>query len=220
MVLAGLLFTAWTIHESRTFQFFGELVHRVETTEKVVALTFDDGPWGHEYILPLLRDYDAKATFFVVGTQIERHMPIAEQIVSEGHELGNHSYHHPRMVLRTIGWVREQIEKTDQLIREAGYRGEIRFRPPFGKKFIALPYYLSKTNRVTIMWDVEPEFYPEIARDSGKIVDHVVEHVRPGSIVLLHGSWKETSRAVEPMLRELTAGGYRFVTIGELLSTE
>ena len=89
-------------------------------------------------------------------------MAEGRKIVAAGHEVGNHSYSHVRMLLVTPSFVQQEIEKTDRLIRAAGYDREINFRPPYGKKLFALPWYLSKTGRKTITWDVEPDSNPKI----------------------------------------------------------
>jgi peptidoglycan-N-acetylglucosamine deacetylase len=212
----------WKISNSRTFQFFGIIVPRVNTAEKVVALTFDDGPTpdGTSEILNVLGEMHVKATFFVIGTELERNMSEGRKIVAAGHELGNHSYSHTRMILVTPDFVRQEIEKTDRLIREAGYTGEINFRPPFGKKLLALPYYLSRNGRKTITWDVAPDSNPEIARDATKIIAITRSQVRPGSIILLHVMYpgrKESLKAVGGIIESLRREGYRFVTVSELL---
>jgi chitin deacetylase len=220
MPLVGV--SAWTISKSRDFQIFGEMVSRVETSVPVVALTFDDGPAPvfTEEILEVLRAEGVRATFFVTGAALKENMAEAQGIVAEGHELGNHSYSHKRMVGRSYAFVREEIERTDQLIRAAGYEGEIRFRPPYGKRLIVLPYYLSVTDRTTIFMDVEPESYKEIAVDRESIVQHVLEKTRPGSIILLHvmnESRGESMGAVPGIIRGLRSRGYSFVTVSELL---
>jgi peptidoglycan-N-acetylglucosamine deacetylase len=212
----------WKISNSRTFQFFGSIVPRVNTAEKVVALTFDDGPIPNatSEILNVLDEMHVKATFFVIGAELERNMSEGRKIVAAGHELGNHSYSHTRMILVTPDFVRQEVEKTDQLIREAGYTGEINFRPPFGKKLLALPYYLSRNKRKTITWDVAPDSNPEIARDATKIIEITRSQVKPGSIILLHVMYpgrKESLKAVRGIIETLRREGYRFVTVSELL---
>ncbi|HYG56608.1 MAG TPA: polysaccharide deacetylase family protein [Symbiobacteriaceae bacterium] len=214
----------WPAHKSRTFQFFGEIVARVETDRKVVALTFDDGPipGRTEEILGILRELSVPATFFVTGRELEEHMTQGKQLVAGGHELGNHSYSHARtLALRSVEAFGAEIERTDALIREAGYQGEIHFRPPYGKKLFTGPWYLSRTGRKTITWDVEPESYPEVAVSAERIAGHVQQNARPGSIILLHvmyGSRAESVRAVRPIVEGLRAEGYRFVTVSELLA--
>jgi chitin deacetylase len=186
-LLVGVM-ALWQVSKSRTFQFFGVIVPRINTSEKVVALTFDDGPTssGTNEILRVLDEMEVKATFFVIGADLEQNMAAGRKIVAAGHEFGNHSYSHVRMILVTPSFVQQEIEKTDRLIREAGYSREINFRPPYGKRLLALSYYLSKTGRKTIMWDVEPDSNPEIAGDSRRIIEETRSRVRPGSIILLH----------------------------------
>ena len=212
----------WQVCISPTFQFFGRIVPRVNTSEKIVSLTFDDGPTpnGTNDILKVLDEKNVKATFFVIGAELEQNMSEGRKIVAAGHELGNHSYSHTRMILVTPGFVQQEVEKTDQLIREAGYSGEITFRPPYGKKLLALPYYLSKTGRKTITWDVEPDSNPETARDANKIIENTRSRVRPGSIILLHvmyPSRQESMKAVGGIIDNLRREEYRFVNISELL---
>ena len=222
ILLAGAM-ALWQVSKSRTFQFFGSIVPRVNTSEKVIALTFDDGPTpsGTNEILKVLDDMNVKATFFVIGAELERNMSEGRKIVAAGHELGNHSYSHARMVLVTPYFVQQEVEKTDRLIKEAGYSGKINFRPPFGKKLLALPHYLSKTGRTTITWDIEPDSNPEIASDSTKIIEDARSRVRPGSIILLHvmyPSRRESLKAVRGIIESLWREGYRFVIISELLA--
>lgn len=214
----------WRISNSRTFQIFGQLISRIDTSQKVVALTFDDGPTpkGTREILSILGQEGVRATFFVTGAELEKSMAEGRMIVEAGHELGNHSYSHKRMVLVTPSFVEREIEQTDRLIREAGYQGEIFFRPPFGKKLFALPYYLAKTKRRSITWDVEPDSFPEIAAEADKISDYVISHAQPGSIILLHVMYErrvESLKAVKKIIEGLKAQGYSFRTVSELLST-
>lgn len=222
VLLAGAT-AIWQISKSRTFQFFGVIVPRVNTSEKVVALTFDDGPTTNatNEILGVLDEMKVKATFFVIGAELEQHMAEGRKIVAASHELGNHSYSHVRMILVTPSFVEQEIEKTDRLIKEAGYSREINFRPPYGKKLLALSYYLSKTGRKTITWDVEPDSDPQIAGDSNRIIEETRSRVRPGSIILLHAMYpnrQPSLKAVRGIIESLKEEGYRFLTVSELLA--
>ena len=163
VVLIIVAYSLFQVSKSRTFQFFGEIAPRVETSQKAVALTFDDGPSREktDEILQILREENVKATFYVVGAEIEKNPGELEKIVSEGHEIGNHTFNHEKMILVSPSFVKSEIERTDQLIRKAGWTNEITFRPPFGKKLFTLPFYLSKNNPKTIIWDVEPETFVE-----------------------------------------------------------
>ena len=220
VVVAYVLFQ---ISRSRTYQFFGEIIPRVNTSTKVVALTFDDGPvpGGTDQILSILEQEQIHCTFFLTGAELEQNMEEGKKIAAAGHELGNHTYSHVRMLLVTPSFVKQEIESTDKLIRQAGYQGEILFRPPYGKKLFALPYYLSKNGRKTITWDVEPNSFPEIDSSSEKIVAYVLEKTQPGSIIILHvmySSRKESMKAVKGIVDGLKARGYSFKTVSELLA--
>lgn len=210
----------YALANSRTYQVAGRIVPHVDTTDKLVALTLDDGPTAHTpEVLRLLAEAGIPATFYLTGSELADHPEYGKSIAQAGHEIGNHSYNHNRMVFVTPGTVREEIERTDAEIAKTGYQGPITFRPPFGKKLVALPWYLSEHDRTTVMWDVEP--------DSGKspttseIVAETVAGVRPGSIILLHTMYESgaASRAALPLIAsELRARGYTFVTVSQLLA--
>jgi peptidoglycan-N-acetylglucosamine deacetylase len=209
--------------KARTFQLFGTIVPRVETRERAVALTFDDGPTDAvvDTLVRVLAERGVRATFFVMGDEVTRAPAAARALVAAGHELGNHTWSHPHMVLVRPARVRAEVERTDSVIRAAGFRGEIRFRPPFGYKLVGLPWYLARTGRTTVTWDVEPDSYREVAATPEGIVAHVLARVRPGSIVLLHpwyASRRTSLAAVPALVDSLHARGWRVTTVGELLA--
>lgn len=216
-IITTALFGTYKLMNARSFQLFGELTNRIETNEKIVALTFDDGPTKNiERILPLLDKYNAKATFFVIGNELENNLPLGKAIVQSGHQLGNHTYSHNRMVFKIPSFIKDEIEKTNSLIRQTGYTGEIDFRPPNGKKLIGLPYYLNKNNIETITWDLEPDtFYYSISDKS----DYVNENIKPGSIILLHSMYDESNedlQTIKGILDSLSKKRYQFITVNEL----
>ncbi|GAE28861.1 hypothetical protein JCM9152_198 [Halalkalibacter hemicellulosilyticusJCM 9152] len=224
LVMVGVGYSLNEFSSARSVQLFGDIVPKVDTDDKVVALTFDDGPGVFtDEILAILNEKGVKATFYLTGLEIEQDFAAAERIVEEGHEVGNHSYSHPRMVFKSPSFIKNEIEQTDQLIRSIGYEGDIHFRPPYGKKFVFLPYYLSKNDRKTIMWNIEPESYPDVAKDTELIIEHVVKQIEPGSIILLHVMYEsriESLKAVEGIVTELEELGYTFQTVSELLKYE
>src|SRR5690606_23049168 len=141
-----------------------------------------------------------------------------QRIVLSGNEIGNHSYSHNRLLFKSNRHIKDQIIRTDSLIRLAGYSRPIHFRPPYGKKFLMLPIYLKSNNRKTIMWDIDPESFAEIASDSDKIADYVVQNAHNGSIVLLHVMFREPSLiSVTDIIKRLKEEGYEFMTVSELL---
>ncbi|MEB3365907.1 polysaccharide deacetylase family protein [Saccharopolyspora mangrovi] len=221
VVLGLLAFGFRELVSARGFQLFGDLTERVETSEKVVALTFDDGPHpaSTAEVLDVLREKRVPGTFFLIGRDLAAHPELGRRIAGEGHEIGNHTYSHERMVFVTPGFVAGEIERTDSLIRATGFRGEITVRPPHGKKFLALPHYLAEHHRRTITWDVEPNSSAAVDADPARIVEHVVRHVRPGSIVLLHPhypSGRNSRDSLGPMIDRLRDQGYRFTTVSGL----
>ncbi|WP_342536259.1 polysaccharide deacetylase family protein [Sporosarcina sp. FSL K6-3508] len=208
-----LLFCTYKLMNSRTFQLFGGLTSNVETNQKVVALTFDDGPTKNvDSILAVLNQYNIKATFFLIGNEIEMNLTEAEKIVKAGHQVGNHTYSHRRMIFKSPFFIKEEIEETDILIRRIGYEDEIDFRPPNGKKLLFLPYYLNKQKRDTITWNIEPDS----AVDK---MDYVKQNIKNGSIILLHPMYDETGeqlKLIEDIIKLLLDEDYEFVTVNEL----
>ncbi|WP_313234899.1 polysaccharide deacetylase family protein [Sporosarcina ureae] len=213
LLFAGIV----KVTKSRNFQLFGGITSHVETENKVIALTFDDGPTKNvDQILAVLDKYKAKATFFLIGKDMEKHPEEAKKLVEAGHQIGNHTYSHKRMVLKSPSFIKEEIEKTDELIKESGFTSKIDFRPPYGKKFVGLPYYLNQYNKETIMWSLEPDTY---YTSTDEKVHYVVKNIEPGSIILMHPMYDQTGeeiQAIEDVLRELSKEGYKFVTVDEL----
>ncbi|HEX6124704.1 MAG TPA: polysaccharide deacetylase family protein [Pyrinomonadaceae bacterium] len=221
VIAAALLLFLRQFSSARSFQAFGTIVDRVETSRKIVALTFDDGPTPEvtRPLLDLLEKEQVRATFFVTGAELEKQMNLGIRIAAMGHELGNHSYSHTRMIFVTPSFVQSEIERTDALIREAGYQNPIHFRPPYGKKLFVLPYYLSQNGRTTVTWDIEPD--SNTRATAGDIAREAVEQTRPGSIILLHVMYAnrvESFKAVGKITNDLKANGYEFVTVSELMS--
>jgi chitin deacetylase len=217
--LAGI--ATYKISNSRTFQFFGGIVNRIDTQDMVVAITFDDGPSPKvDNILSILNSENVKATFFLIGNEIEKYPEETKKLISAGQEIGNHTYSHNHMVLKTPSYIKAEIEKTDNLIREMGYKEPIQFRPPYSKKLLFLPYYLKQHDRKTILWDLEPNSFPEINSRSDNIVKYVVDNVKPGSIILLHPMYDNkgtTIGALKGIIEGLKNKGYEFKTVNELL---
>lgn len=223
ILVISLAIGLWQLSKSRTWQLAGTLVPRVETTDSLVALTFDDGPMpGYtDSVLAILRRNEVAATFFVTGRETELNLVEARKLVEAGHQLGNHSYSHKQMVMKGPYEIYEEIVRTDSAIRKAGYIGPIYFRPPFGKKLFMLPWFLSRENRVSVTWDIEPESYPEVRNSARSIAAHIGQKVRPGSIILLHAmypSGSESRKSLPLFIDDLKRRGYRFVTVSELIA--
>ena len=196
----------------------------------MAALTFDDGPSipFTSDILDILKKHQVKATFFLLGNRAEQQPELVKRIYREGHEIGNHSWSHKRFIFKTPSFIREEIDKTDNLIRELGYTGTIHFRAPYGNKFLVLPWILHKMNRPHILFDViakDWEFPPPQL-----ITDRIIEQLHPGAIIVLHDGDGDhfvdpetrinTVDSLESLIKETRANGYQLVTISELLKQE
>ncbi|WP_346838987.1 polysaccharide deacetylase family protein [Microbulbifer sp. SAOS-129_SWC] len=218
-----LLVGIWKYARSPTHQLLGELVSRVQTDKKVVALTFDDGPSSEytEEILKILQENNVRATFFLVGNAIQSNPAAARGIVNAGHEIGNHSFTHSRMLLKSLDFVKREVEETTDLIRRTGYSGKITFRPPYGKKLLTLPYFLSSRDITSVTWDVAPDSVLPADASPEDLARNAIANTRPGSIILMHVMFKSrrnSMAAVPQIISALKAKGYRFVTVSQLLA--
>lgn len=222
VVLVALAVGLYEVSGLRTFQLFGKIVSRIETQDKLVALTFDDGPSDRtDEILGILDDAGVKATFFLNGNCMEEFPDETRQIVETGHQIGNHTFSHVRMLFLPPSRIADEIERTDNLIRAAGFEGDIRFRPPHGKKLVLLPYYLQQRGMTTVMWDLEPNSFPEVDASAEGISRYVVDNAKPGSIILLHVMYDKKGHsldAIPGIVSGLKEKGYSFVTVNELMS--
>jgi peptidoglycan-N-acetylglucosamine deacetylase len=224
----GLILTAISLYifeklaATSKYQIMGEYFNQVETKEPVVALTYDDGP-NPEYtnkLINLLDELEVKATFFTIGKEIKAHPQVIKQLVKSGHEVGNHSYSHQKMTWKTPKFIAEEINKTDELLRELGVENEILFRAPFGFKRLTLPYILKQKKRKNILWSLDPKDYQESNPEI--IAQRIIQNIKPGTIILLHdggGDRTATINATEIVINKLQARGYRFLTVSELLKT-
>lgn len=220
LILVVAAVTLYQIMNQRTFQFYGGIVANADTVEKRIALTFDDGPTGHTgEILETLERLDVKATFFLCGVGMEQCPEELGQIVAAGHGIGNHTYHHRRMVFVSYKFCKDEIEGTDARIRDAGYKGEIYFRPPYFKKLFTLPRYLRDTGRTTVVCTVEPETALGSDATPEALAAYAVSHTEPGDILLLHPMFepKRVLSAVEQLVTQLKEQGYEFCTVDSLL---
>lgn len=223
LLLAASGYGTWRLMNARTVQMAGELVSRIETAEPVVALTFDDGPVPErvDAVLAALREANVRATFFLIGESLAASPESGRRLVAAGHQLGNHSYTHQRMVLRSSEFYAREIEDTDAQIRAAGFQGPIVFRPPYSKKLLGLPLYLARTGRTSVTWDIEMDPAADVTGTAEEMVATTLATARPGSIILLHPWYDrrgEAVRAVGPIVAGLRERGYRFVTVSELLA--
>ena len=219
-LLLALAATYWLMN-ARCFQLVGDLVCRGDGTRSQVALTFDDAPLPHttEAVLATLAEKRVRGTFFAIGAQLAAQPQLAQRIAAEGHQLANHSWSHPRFLLKSPAFIARELDDTQAQIRAAGYRGKVFFRPPYGKKLLGLPWALARRGITTVMWDVDADRFR--AQGAEAMAAQTVAAARPGSIILLHPFCAEecaTDRAALPLIIDgLRARGLEPVTVAELL---
>ncbi|MGB8957209.1 MAG: polysaccharide deacetylase family protein [Tumebacillaceae bacterium] len=186
----------------------GEVVWEVSTDQKVIALTFDDGP-NPEYtpqVLDVLKQHQAKATFFVIGSRIEQYPELAQREVREGHELANHSYHHPGMTRISAEKLREEIEQAQNVIVSATGQTPKAFRPPGGVYNDKVVNTAKQAGYMVVMWTWNQDTRDWRRPGVRKIVDQVLSNAHNGSIVLFHdhgGDRSQTVNALTEILPEL-----------------
>lgn len=179
---------------------------RIPTEERVVYLTFDDGPIPEltPWVLDQLKAYGAKATFFCVGDNVVKHPELFERLLAEGHSIGNHTFNHLN------GWHTDTLPYLHNVRRCARVVPSRLFRPPYGKLMPLQRAFLVRHFRI-IMWDVlSGDYDADISPD--QCLAHVLDNVQPGSIVVLHDNVKaeRNLRFVLPAALEyFAAGGWR-----------
>ena len=200
---------------------FGKNIVRMDTDQRVVALTFDDGPNPPytDWLLDVLAKHNVKATFFMIGNRIEKYPETVRRVIAEGHQLGNHSYSHPVLGFRSPPYVQREIEHTDSLLRQFGITGEIVVRAPMLTRYLPVAWVLAKGNRTHISCNVWS--WDWTTQNPDRIAETVLRKVKPGSIVVLHDGKAEnkdanrlgTVEATDQIITGLKREGYRFCTI-------
>lgn len=180
---------------------------------KYVALTFDDGPRADTTgrLLDGLLERGASATFFVIGEQVPCNKELLQRMKAEGHQIGNHTYSHVRLLKADKDVVVEEVHKAETLLAEAVGEGSFWLRPPYGligserSKLIKTPM---------IYWSVDPQDWKLL--DKEKVTAAVLDAVQPGDIILLHDFYSASVDAALEIIDRLQEDGYAFVTVEEL----
>jgi peptidoglycan/xylan/chitin deacetylase (PgdA/CDA1 family) len=207
------------------------------TAQKVVALTFDDGP-NPDYtphILDVLEKHGAKATFFVLGQNAHSHPELVQEIIRRGHVVGNHTFSHPRLSELHPLAVAQELYRCNRVIREAAGVSPVLMRPPQGAQRLSSYGITRLMGYKTVHWSASGDDWQG---DSAEVVaGRILRKIKPGGIILLHDGmqpmngklgWQSGERekiydrrptieALEIILKQLGGEGYRFVTVTELM---
>ncbi|WP_367391531.1 polysaccharide deacetylase family protein [Lewinella sp. LCG006] len=193
-------------------ELFPNFTWKIPSEDKVVYLTFDDGPIPGvtPWVLEQLAQYNAKATFFCVGNNIEKHPEVFEQVRAGGHSIGNHTFNHLN------GWSSDNLPYFHNIRHCANLTKTVLFRPPYGKLRPRQTQFLLRHYRI-VMWDVlSGDFDPNITEEQCLL--NVTRNVEPGSIVVFHDSLKAEEKlryALPKALAYFAEQGYRFEALNE-----
>lgn len=211
------------VHKQATLQPSTRVIREVQTTDKVVALTYDDGPHPvfTPEILRVLDKYNVKATFFMIGNRMEQYPWLVREIIARGHAIGNHTYSHPPdFKFNPADRIGFEIDKCEDVIRLLCGTSPRLFRPPKGLVSNSMLALATMKGYETVLWTVCADNHdaptPEL------MAKRVISRVHPGAIILAHDGmypmrWRDV--AATPLIIEgLLKQGYRFVTVPELLN--
>lgn len=198
------------------------MLYKADTLEKVLALTFDDGPDVRytPLILDVLKKHDVKATFFLLGTRVDRYPQVAKRIAEEGHTIGNHTYWHPDLTQSGPEQLTWEIEKNAEALEATIGETSSYFRAPYGALNETLVEKLGELGYRGIGWSVDSLDWKSLSKD--EIIDHMIQGVHPGAIILMHsaGHWSQnlsgTVAALDELIPLLQDQGYSFITIPQM----
>ena len=199
-----------------------EIIWNGARDKKLVALTFDDGPHPRftPKILDVLKKYDAKATFFMLGKHVKLYPEVVKRVANEGHEIGNHTFTHIDVKVNSSQKIYDEFKKTQEIVYEVtGIKPKL-FRPPYGFYNSIVKNITSKEGCRIVLWSTNQDSKDWSCPGVNKIVNTVVKKTENGDIVILHDyvvGESDTVEALKTILSELKKKGFQFVTVSELL---
>jgi len=209
-----------------TGQWYGRTFVGLPPGSRQIALTFDDGPNNPHTLrlLGVLTKHDVRATFFLIGRYVQQHPEIVREMVRAGHVVGNHTYTHPLLTLKSEGEIRQELGKCRSALEDAVGEASNLFRPPFGGRRPAVLRVARELGLESVMWNVTG--YDWNAPPAEVIERKVAKQIRGGDVILLHdGGHKQmgadrsqTVLATDHMITRYKAEGYEFVTVSEMMS--
>lgn len=221
------LFAATTVFFDQVILVRHGTLYHINIRDKVVALTFDDGPskkWTPR-ILDELKKAGVKATFFMIGKHVVQYPEIARRVAAEGHEIGNHTYKHDVLIYYKKGELKKEIETAEEIIKQVTGQTPRYFRPPKAWLTKREKKKIKEMGYEIVLWSLNSKDW--VTFDDKYIVKFLLKHIQPGDIILFHdaggvfnienGRRKETVKTIPRLVEKLKEKGYRFVTITELL---
>jgi peptidoglycan/xylan/chitin deacetylase (PgdA/CDA1 family) len=204
--------TAWNAHVARV-----EFITSGPPDGNRIALTFDDGPTPGvtDLILDELKRRKLHATFFMIGQRIAAAPDLARRVLAEGHEVGNHTFTHPKLTTLADREVEAEIQKTQDIMADALNYHAAWFRPPYGALRQNQAGLLASRGLGIVLWSVDSQDWSQPG--APKIVETALAETKPGSILLCHDRHQQTAHAIGPILDGLLECGFTFATLSTLL---
>lgn len=226
----GLALAVFTIFFDQAVLVRRNTFYKADVAEKVVALTFDDGPsaiWTPK-ILDALKVAGVKATFFMLGKYVQKDPDAAKRVAAEGHEIGNHTYDHHVLLYYTDAELAEEVRQAEEVIRDVTGVTTRLFRPPKAWVTENEKRELRDLGYEVVLWTLNSKDW--VTFDDKYMIRYIVKNINPGDIILFHdnggvfstegGNRNETVKTIPRLVEKLKEKGYRFVTVGELLRLE
>ncbi|MBK7432915.1 MAG: polysaccharide deacetylase family protein [Chitinophagaceae bacterium] len=199
--------------------FFIPITCSAQTTEKVIAISFDDGP-AEKYtpqLLQLLQEHDIEAAFFCIGNRITGNETLFKRISEEGHVIGNHSYsHHTWFDLFSTSRMLADMKQMDQeTMKVIGIRPRL-FRPPYGVTNPNLARAIRQGDYIPVGWNVRS--FDTVIRDEHKLLERVSKGIKPGAVFLFHDTCASTLAILPVFIEKVKAMGYRITRLDKMLN--
>jgi peptidoglycan/xylan/chitin deacetylase (PgdA/CDA1 family) len=212
LLVAGVVKVQWG--------FFAENFCSIPGSGEEIALTFDDGPHEEtERLLDILDRYNAKATFFCIGTEVEKYPEIMKRIIQSGHSVGSHTYsHYWKFTLSNYKHVNFEISRGTEAIEKITGKKTVLFRPPYGITNPIIGKSIKKNKLMSIGWNIRT--FDTTKKDAGEIFRKLANELKPGAVILMHDRLKITVDAVPQILEEIKKRGLIPVTIEKALKNK
>ena len=228
LIAAGLAMATFTIFFDQAVIVRKGTIYHINTLDKVVALTFDDGPspvWTPK-ILDELKKTGIKATFFMIGEHVEKYPDVARRVAEEGHEIGNHTIDHHVLVYYKMDELEKEIKDNEKIIKTITGQTTRYFRPPKAWLTAKEKKKIREMGYKTVLWTLNSKDW--VTFDDKYIIRYILNHIKPGDIILFHdsggvftaegGNRNETVKTIAQLTQKLKEKGYSFVTITDLLN--
>ncbi|MGN1126590.1 MAG: polysaccharide deacetylase family protein [Ruminococcus sp.] len=192
-------------------------IYSVETEKKQVSISFD-AAWGDEQthaLLDILKEYNVKSTFFLVGDWVDKYPDDVKDIYDAGHDIGNHSDTHPHMTEMSTEEQQKQIEACNEKIKKITGKKPKLFRAPYGDYNNSVVQSVKNLNMYCVQWDIDSLDWKDPS--PSEMVDRIVPNLQNGSIILMHNGAKNTPEALPMIIEAVREAGYEFVPLSKLV---